>query len=55
VVPQQLDQRFNDARPFLIRLKDHVAASLTVFADAHNYPFTGRIKTVDSVAEKIEM
>jgi ppGpp synthetase/RelA/SpoT-type nucleotidyltranferase len=55
VVPQQLDQRFNDARPFLVTLKDHVAASLTVFADAHNYPFTGRIKTVDSVAEKIEM
>lgn len=55
MVPQQLDQRFNDARPFLVTLKDHVAASLTVFADAHNYPFTGRIKTVDSVAEKIEM
>lgn len=55
MVPQQLDQKFNDARPFLNELKRHLTDTLAAFADSRNFPFVGRIKTPESIAEKIEM
>ena len=54
-MPQQLDQKLNDARLLLSELKKNVANTLAAFADIQNYPFVGRIKTRDSIAEKIEM
>ena len=55
MIPQQLDEKITGARPFLEALKRNVADTLGAFADRQNYPFVGRIKTAESVAEKIEM
>jgi len=55
MIPQQLDQKFSNVNPFLLALKTNVAGTLGVFADAHNFPVTGRIKSAESVSEKIEM
>src|SRR5690242_4817515 len=55
MIPQQLDHKFNAIRPYLEELKRHVADTLAGFVDANNFPITGRIKTPDSISEKIEM
>ena len=55
MIPRQLDQKFSNVNPFLLALKTNVAGTLGVFADAHNFPVTGRIKSAKSVSEKIEM
>lgn len=55
MIPQRLSDKITDARPFLDALKKNVADTLGAFADSQNYPFSGRIKRADSVAEKIEM
>jgi len=55
MIPQQLDQKMDDAAPFLSELKKHVTNTLSPFADSRNYPFSGRIKSTRSIAEKIEM
>src|SRR5262245_27950799 len=55
MIPQQLEQKFSSIRPFLEQLKRHVHDTLGGFADDHTFPFSGRIKTANSIAEKIEM
>jgi ppGpp synthetase/RelA/SpoT-type nucleotidyltranferase len=55
MIPQQLEQKFNSIQPFLVQLKKHIADTLAGFADENNFPFSGRIKTPDSIGEKIEM
>jgi ppGpp synthetase/RelA/SpoT-type nucleotidyltranferase len=55
MIPQQLDHKMDGAGPFLIKLKEHVSNTLGSFADSRNYPFSGRIKGLRSIAEKIEM
>lgn len=55
MIPQQLDQKMQFASPFLVELKKLVADTLSPFADKYNYPFSGRIKRLKSIAEKIEM
>jgi ppGpp synthetase/RelA/SpoT-type nucleotidyltranferase len=54
MIPQKLDQVYRGAQPFLWRLKENVGQTLGGFADSRNYPISGRIKTINSLAEKIE-
>jgi (p)ppGpp synthase/HD superfamily hydrolase len=51
VIPQQV----TGASPFLNELKKNVSSTLSRFADSHNFPLSGRVKTIESVGEKIEM
>ena len=55
MTPQLLEQKFNIVQPFLRELKNHVSETLGGFADENGFPFYGRIKTTDSISEKIEM
>jgi ppGpp synthetase/RelA/SpoT-type nucleotidyltranferase len=55
VIPGKLDERLSSAGPFLDSLKRTVEATLRAYADDHNFPISGRIKSAASVAEKIEM
>lgn len=55
MIPQVLSQKIINAEPLLVALKKSVADTLTAFADTRNFPLSGRIKTAESVAEKIEM
>jgi ppGpp synthetase/RelA/SpoT-type nucleotidyltranferase len=55
VIPGKLNERLSNAEPFLVSLKKIVAGTLGSFADNHNFPISGRIKTAESVTEKIEM
>jgi Region found in RelA / SpoT proteins len=55
VIPQRLVKKIANAAPFFDALKKNVAETLAAFADEKNYPFFGRIKTAESVSEKIEM
>ncbi len=56
MIPGKLNERLSNAQPFLVSLKQNVAATLGSYADSHNFPITpGRIKTAESVMEKIEM
>lgn len=55
MIPQRLDQKILDISPRLLALKSHVAATLNNYADKQNFPVSGRIKSPQSIAEKIEM
>jgi len=54
MVPQQLEQKLAEALPLLKELKRQIGDTLGPFADSYNVPFSGRVKTIESIAEKIE-
>jgi ppGpp synthetase/RelA/SpoT-type nucleotidyltranferase len=55
MIPSQLALQMDNLTPFLNELKRHVATTLSPFAEKHELPFYGRVKSAASVAEKIEM
>lgn len=55
MIPGKLNEKLSNAEPFLASLKKIVGDTLGSFADYHNFPISGRIKTAESVTEKIEM
>jgi ppGpp synthetase/RelA/SpoT-type nucleotidyltranferase len=55
MIPQQLSAKFVGISPYLTTLKKWVADTLTPYADTNGFPFYGRVKTVESLSEKIEM
>lgn len=54
MLPSELTQKFNDVAPFLRGLKNYLTSTISPFAEDHGFPFYGRIKTIESLAEKIE-
>ncbi|SDC31716.1 nucleotidyltransferase family protein [Belnapia rosea] len=54
IVPSALITHFSDIERSLKFVHDRARATLSTFSDAKNFPFTGRVKTIESTAEKIE-
>ncbi|MDA9452316.1 hypothetical protein [Bradyrhizobium sp. CCBAU 21360] len=54
MIPQKLDQKYAALRPILQALKEHVSGTLGAFADERGFPFYGRLKSAESLSEKIE-
>jgi ppGpp synthetase/RelA/SpoT-type nucleotidyltranferase len=54
IIPTRLQQRFNNISPYLERTSDTVGATVSYFCSIHEFAYIYRIKTLDSLAEKIE-
>jgi len=50
----EVEKRLADLKLALQRVDERLRDSLRPFCDANGYPFMGRVKTADSVADKIE-
>jgi ppGpp synthetase/RelA/SpoT-type nucleotidyltranferase len=54
IVPPKIRARYDYTLPYVKILSDNVRQVLLSFCSANNFAFTDRIKTVDSLSEKIE-
>ncbi|NEQ78695.1 MAG: hypothetical protein F6K23_40335, partial [Okeania sp. SIO2C9] len=54
IYPSILDRKYNQYQPFVKEVAKRVKEALLNFCDAKGYAFTSRIKTIESLAEKIE-
>lgn len=55
IVPGTLSAKFEMSRPLIKEAGDRVRATISRFCDAqYGFAYTGRVKTLESVAEKIE-
>ncbi|WP_066426985.1 hypothetical protein [Anabaena sp. 4-3] len=54
IYPSILERKYNEYSPFVKRLAETVKSTLLNFCESKGYAFTSRIKTVESLAEKIE-
>lgn len=54
IYPSILDRKYNEYKPFVEAVAKQVKETLFNFCDGKGYAFTSRIKTVESLAEKIE-
>lgn len=52
--PSVLERKYNEYRPFIEETAKRVKETLLNFCDSKGYALTSRIKTVESIAEKIE-
>lgn len=54
IYPSILDRKYNQYKPFVDEVAKKVKETLLNFCDTKRYAFTSRIKTIESLAEKIE-
>ncbi|NEQ38943.1 MAG: hypothetical protein F6K40_22785 [Okeania sp. SIO3I5] len=54
IYPSILDRKYNQYQPFVEEVAKQVKETLLKFCDTKGYAFTSRIKTIESLAEKIE-
>ncbi|NET06194.1 MAG: hypothetical protein F6K09_27795 [Merismopedia sp. SIO2A8] len=54
IYPSILDRKYNQYQPFVKEVAKKVKEALLNFCDVKGYAFTSRIKTIESLAEKIE-
>lgn len=54
IIPSRLQQRFNNISPYLEHTSDKVGATVSNFCSVSEFAYIYRIKTLDSLAEKIE-
>ena len=54
IIPAILDQKYGDYQPLVRILANQAKATLQNYCDEHGYAFMSRIKTIESLAEKIE-
>ena len=54
IYPSILDRKYNQYQPFVEEVAKRVKETLLNFCDTKGYAFTSRIKTIESLAEKIE-
>lgn len=54
IVSSRLLNRYRDIEPQLTRVAERAKAVLTQYCDENGYPFVGRVKTADSLSEKVE-
>ena len=54
IYPSILERKYNEYYPFLEETAKQVKSTLVNFCEVHGYAFTSRIKTIESLAEKIE-
>lgn len=54
IYPSILERKYNEYSPFVKRVSETVKSTLINFCEGQGYAFTSRIKSVESLAEKIE-
>lgn len=54
IYPSILDRKYNEYKPFVKEVARQVKETLLNFCDNKGYAFTSRVKTIESLAEKIE-
>ena len=54
IYPSILERKYNEYYPFLEETAKQVKSILVNFCEVHGYAFSSRIKTIESLAEKIE-
>lgn len=54
IYPSILERKYNQYIPFVKRVSETVKSTLVNFCESKGYAFTSRIKSVESLAEKIE-
>ncbi|MBW4670643.1 MAG: hypothetical protein KME60_25290 [Cyanomargarita calcarea GSE-NOS-MK-12-04C] len=54
IYPSVLERKYNEYSPFVKRVAETVKSTLVNFCESKGYAFTSRIKSVESLAEKIE-
>lgn len=54
IIPLILKQKYMQYKPFVDEVANRVKPTLINYCERNNYAFTSRIKTLESVAEKIE-
>jgi hypothetical protein len=54
IYPSILDRKYNQYSPFIKKVAKQVKETLLNFCDNKGYAFTSRIKSIESLAEKIE-
>ncbi|MUG94172.1 hypothetical protein F7734_17975 [Scytonema sp. UIC 10036] len=54
IYPSVLERKYNEYIPFVKKVSERVKSTLVNFCESKGYAFTSRIKSVESLAEKIE-
>ena len=54
IYPSILERKYNEYQPFISEVAKRVKETLLNFCDRRGYAFTSRIKSIESLAEKIE-
>jgi ppGpp synthetase/RelA/SpoT-type nucleotidyltranferase len=54
IVPTEVQQWYSEARPRLVFIEDRVKATLDNYAGKEGFLFSGRIKSAESLSEKID-
>ena len=54
ITPQRITSRYKAVEPFLGPLRDKVRQTIHVFSDKRGFAVSSRVKTLESLAEKIE-
>ncbi|MUL38958.1 hypothetical protein [Gloeocapsopsis dulcis] len=54
IYPAVLERKYNEYIPFVKKVSERVKSTLVNFCESKGYAFTSRIKSVESLAEKIE-
>lgn len=54
MISQDLTTKYSNLLPFLVKVKERVSQTIAVYCDSEGFPYYGRIKSPESVSEKIE-
>lgn len=54
IYPSILDRKYQEYHPFLVDASKRIKSTLVNFCEQKGYAFTSRVKSVESLAEKIE-
>ena len=54
ILPGELQQKHEYLRPYIEQVGKIVAETVRAYADRQGFAFTGRLKTLESIAEKVE-
>lgn len=54
ITPREVTSKYGSLEPYLRPLRDIIRGSLQTYCDEHNFALVSRIKTLDSLSEKIE-
>lgn len=53
-VPSRVEQAYSEARPAIEAVSKYVSSTIRPWCDRNDFLFSGRLKTLDSLAEKLE-
>src|SRR5262245_37040831 len=54
IVPSSVRRQFRDAEPDLKLVAEEVKQAVSAYCERSGYPYVGRLKAIDSLAEKLE-